>query len=134
MTGMLLSMWKSGTATAGLCCLPVTQLSTGAVYHWEITSIDHDLEWRGKPGLFFCLLSSLQRIFSTENIPLQVRTLAQGVEVVKGGLGEVCEVCWEAGRRGYEQVSTKQKRITAWRGKSCQSCPFHYRMKLLPTT
>lgn len=134
MTGMLLSMWKSRYSNCR-ALLP----SSHPAEHWccyccEITSIDHDQEWHGKPGCCFCLLSNLQRVFSRENIPFQVRTLAQGAETVKGGLGDVCEVCWEADRRGCEQLSTKQKKVIARRGKSCQSCPLHCRISLLLTT
>lgn len=108
MIGMLPSLWKS---RYGNCRAFVPSFQSLAkhwcCYHWETTSTDHDLEWHGKPGLFFCLLSSLQGVFNTENIVFQVRTLAQGFEAVKGGLGRACEVFGETGRRGCEQLSTK---------------------------
>lgn len=132
---MLWSLWS--TCLCGSCrtLLPSSQAAEHwCCYHWEIISIDCNLEWHRKPGLFFCLLSSLQRVFYTGNSPLQVGTRTQRAEVVKGGLGEGCELCREASRTQCEQLGTKQKRVTAWGGKNCPSCPPHYHIKLLLTT
>lgn len=109
---MLWSLWS--TCLYGNCrtLLPSSQSAAEhwCCYHWGIISIDHNLEWHRKPGLFFCSLSSLQRVSHMENIPLQVGTRTQGAELVKGGLGEGCELCREASRTLCELLGTKQKR------------------------
>lgn len=131
---MLWSLWSMCMHGNCRTLLPSSQWAEHWwCYHWEIISIDHNLEWHRKPGLFFCLLSSLQRVSHTKNIPLQMETQTQRAEVVKGGVGEGCEFYREANRTLCEQLGTKQKRVV-WGGKSCQSWPPHYCIKLLLTT
>lgn len=133
---MLWSLWS--TCLCGNCrtLLPSSQSAAEhwCCYHWGIISIDHNLEWHRKPGLF-CSLSSLQRVSRMENIPLQVGTRTQGAELVKGGLGEGCELCREASRTLCEHsaVGHQAEEEAAWGGKNHQSCPPHCHIKLLLT-
>lgn len=74
------------------------------------------MAWKAR--LVLLPAEQLARSFYTENVVFHVRTLVQGFEAVEGGLERACEVFRETCRRGCEQLSTKQERITVWSDES----------------